>query len=116
MTYMISDVEQAVCRRFQLTKEDLRSQSRRRVFARPRQIAMYLCRELTKASYPKIGRYFGDRDHTTIIHGRRRIAQLLRETNTMAGDVEGVREILQLLPTEKSRVREYAAQPMVVRG
>jgi len=113
---MISDIEKAVCLKFKLEKLDLRNHSRRWDVARPRQVAMYLCRQLTNASYPKIGRHFGGRHHTTIIHGERRIKEFLRTTNTMACEVEGVREILQQLPTEKGRAREHAAQPMVVRA
>lgn len=109
MTYLISDIEKAVCRRYQLTRDDMQSRSRRRAISRPRQIVMYLCRDMTKASFPKIGRHLGGRDHTTVIHGQRRIAQLLRETNSMACEVEGCREILLKMPTLEAR----ASAPLV---
>lgn len=55
--------------------EDLKSKKRNRPIAYPRQIAMYLCRELTDLSLPKIGEYFGGRDHTTVIHACDKIAE-----------------------------------------
>lgn len=102
MTYQLRDIEKAVCAKFQLSTKDLRSPCRDRSIARPRQIAMYLARELTTASYPAIGRHLGGRDHTTILYGKRRITQLLRETNTMAMEVESVREILMQMPNHRS--------------
>jgi chromosomal replication initiator protein len=89
------------------------SPSRVRRIARPRQIAMYLARQLTKMSYPQIGRRLGGRDHTTILHGNRKIIRMLRETNTMAFEVEGVREILQQLEPSKERARFLASRPLV---
>jgi chromosomal replication initiator protein len=74
---------------------------------------MYLARQLTKMSYPQIGRRLGGRDHTTILHGNRKITKMLRETNTMAYEVEGVREILQQLEPSKERDRFFASRPLV---
>jgi chromosomal replication initiator protein len=64
---------------FGLTIEDLRSASRSRVLVTARQIAMYLCRELTELSLPKIGQQFGGRDHTTVMHADRKIRHLMSE-------------------------------------
>jgi chromosomal replication initiator protein len=58
---------------FALTMEDLCGSSRSRTLVTARQIAMYLCRELTDMSLPKIGQMFGGRDHTTVIHADRKI-------------------------------------------
>lgn len=116
MTYLISDIEIAVCRKFKLRRDELKVRSRVRRIARPRQVAMFLCREMTKASFPKIGRHFGGRHHTTVMHAQRRIAQLLRESNMMGDDVEGVREILQKTPSANAQYRALAAQPLVVRA
>lgn len=116
MTYLISDIERAVCLRFKLGKTDLHIRTHHWRIARPRQIAMFLCRELTKASFPKIGRHFGGRHHTTVMHGQRRIAELIRESNMMGDDVEGVREILRELPSATAKARALAAQPLVVRA
>jgi len=64
---------------FELTLEDLCGSSRSRVLVNARQIAMYLCRELTDLSLPKIGQQFGGRDHTTVIHADRKIRHLMAE-------------------------------------
>jgi len=64
---------------FGLTIEDLCGQSRSRVLVTARQIAMYLCRELTELSLPKIGQQFGGRDHTTVMHADRKIRKLMSE-------------------------------------
>jgi len=64
----LADVQKAVCRYFSLSLEDLKGESRARKVALPRQLAMYLCRELTGASLPRIGEEFGGRDHTTVLH------------------------------------------------
>ncbi|MFN8080183.1 MAG: chromosomal replication initiator protein DnaA [Kineosporiaceae bacterium] len=64
---------------FELTIEDLCGSSRSRVLVNARQIAMYLCRELTDLSLPKIGQHFGGRDHTTVIHADRKIRHLMAE-------------------------------------
>jgi chromosomal replication initiator protein len=61
---------------------ELKSRRRSKTLVHPRQIAMYLCRELTDASYPEIGRQFGGKDHTTIIHACRQVAKA-KETDTM---------------------------------
>jgi chromosomal replication initiator protein len=114
MTYLVSDIERAVCLKYSLTKEKLRSHTRIRPVARPRQIAMYLARQITKASYPHIGRHFGGRHHTTAMAGERRIKKMLRETNSMAVEVEGVREILLQMASLKQRLAAAAAKPLVV--
>ena len=64
---------------FGLTIEDLQSASRTRLLVTARQIAMYLCRELTDLSLPKIGQEFGGRDHTTVMHANKKIRQLMAE-------------------------------------
>ncbi|MBM7331557.1 hypothetical protein JS562_53020, partial [Agrobacterium sp. S2] len=64
---------------FGLTIEDLCGSSRSRVLVTARQIAMYLCRELTDLSLPKIGQAFGGRDHTTVMHANRKIRELMAE-------------------------------------
>lgn len=102
--FTVRDIEDAVCRRYSLSKTAIRSHDRKRAVARPRQVIMFLSRELTMASYPQIGRHLGGRDHTTILYGNRKIAQLLRETNTMACEVEGVREILRQIIPYRHRV------------
>ncbi len=69
------DIEEAVAERFHVKTSDLKSRRRSKTLVHPRQIAMYLCRELTDASFPEIGRHFGGKDHTTIIHACKQIAK-----------------------------------------
>ncbi len=61
-------IKSAVCSRYNITIEEIESSKRTKALAFPRQIAMYLCRELTELSLPKIGENFGNRDHTTVMH------------------------------------------------
>ena len=72
---------------FGLTIDDLCSSSRSRVLVNARQIAMYLCRELTELSLPKIGQQFGGRDHTTVMHAERKIRQLMAERRSIFNQV-----------------------------
>jgi len=72
---------------FGLTIEDLCGGSRSRVLVTARQIAMYLCRELTELSLPKIGQQFGSRDHTTVMHAERKIRQLMSERRAIYNQV-----------------------------
>ena len=72
---------------FSLTMEDLCGTSRSRVLVNARQIAMYLCRELTELSLPKIGQTFGGRDHTTVMHADRKIRQLMAERRSIYNQV-----------------------------
>ena len=72
---------------FSLSMEDLCGSSRSRVLVNARQIAMYLCRELTELSLPKIGQQFGGRDHTTVIHADRKIRTLMAERRSIYNQV-----------------------------
>jgi chromosomal replication initiator protein len=68
---------------------------RLRTIARPRQVAMYLAKTLTMRSLPEIGRKFGGRDHTTIMHGVRKIEELMATDSQLADDLDMLRRILQ---------------------
>jgi chromosomal replication initiator protein len=72
---------------FSLTIDDLCGTSRSRVLVNARQIAMYLCRELTELSLPKIGQTFGGRDHTTVMHADRKVRQLMAERRSIFNQV-----------------------------
>lgn len=72
----ILQIKYLVCGFFGLTSQDMTSQQREQPRCRARQIAMYLCCRLTGLSLPQIGRQFGGRDHTTVLHARRRIEEL----------------------------------------
>lgn len=69
----IREVQDVVERRFGVSHADLIGECRKRVWAYPRQLAMYLCREYTRKSFPEIARAFSDRDHTTILFGWRKM-------------------------------------------
>ena len=80
---------------FQLSIDDLTSTDRSRSLVIARQIAMYLCREMTELSLPKIGEIFGGRDHTTVMHAVKRIDELARGDKEFADDVELLMRMLQ---------------------
>jgi len=75
----IKSIQEAVCDRFGLSSAELCGDKRSQNIVYPRQVAMYLSRELTDSSLPKIGKEFGGRDHTTVIHATSKIARLIRE-------------------------------------
>lgn len=77
----MDDIQEVVCAQFHVKLTELKSRRRSKTLVHPRQIAMYLCREMTDASYPEIGRQFGGKDHTTIIHACRQVAKA-KETDT----------------------------------
>jgi len=83
------------CEHYHLRQTDLMSPSRARNIARPRQMAMYLCKKLTTRSLPEIGRKFGGRDHTTILHGVRKIEELITLDSQIAEDAELLRRMLE---------------------
>lgn len=89
----VDRIQRAVCEEFNVTLTDMTSKRRARVIARPRQVAMYLSKKLTKRSLPDIGRRFGGRDHTTVMHAVKRIDELRAadtEFNAKIETVEGV--------------------------
>lgn len=75
----IRRIQEAVCEYFSITNKDLLGQRRDQRIVRPRQVAMYLCKELTGASYPEIGTQFGGKDHTTVIHACRKVESNLED-------------------------------------
>ena len=89
----IADIKAAVAFRWGLTAGDFTSPRRFRRIAHPRQVAMYLCRELTESSYPLIGRVFGGRDHTTVLHARRAVMARMAVDQELARAVEAITEL-----------------------
>jgi chromosomal replication initiator protein len=75
----IEQIQQTVVERFSMSLQELTGDRRSQQIVYPRQVAMYLCRELTDSSLPKIGKNFGGRDHTTVIHATSKIAKLIQE-------------------------------------
>ena len=90
----IRRVIQEVADFFKLTVNDLESQCRTAPVVYARQIAMYLAREMTPKSYPMIGRFLGERDHTTAMHGHQKIRRLIQTDTAVKGDVDEIRKRL----------------------
>ncbi len=86
----VDEIQKTVADHFSLKQADLLSERRTRAVARPRQIAMWLCKQHTTRSYPDIGRRFGGRDHTTVLHGVRKIEELMAQDEQIARDVEAL--------------------------
>ena len=89
------DIIEQVAEHFHLEKGDLLSRSRKQTVAQARQIAMYLCRELTDESYDHIGSRFGGRDHSTVIHAYRKIEESLESDEELQDDISSLQSKLQ---------------------
>lgn len=83
----IDEIQRAVCQFYRVDRTEMASKRRARAVVRPRQVAMYLAKVLTPRSYPEIGRKFGGRDHSTVIHAVRLIEELRTRDAEMDGDV-----------------------------
>ena len=86
----VDDIQKAVAEYYGMKQADLLSERRQRAIARPRQTAMWLCKLLTTRSLPDIGRRFGGRDHTTVLHAVRRIEELKAVDAPLSADVEAL--------------------------
>ncbi len=91
----VDKIQKLTARHFNISLDELLSKRRARVIARPRQIAMYLCKTLTTRSLPDIGRRFGGRDHTTVIHAVKRIESLCQSDPALKDDVDTLLNLLQ---------------------
>jgi chromosomal replication initiator protein len=91
----IEEIQKRVAEHFNVRLADMASARRARAVARPRQVAMYLAKQLTSRSLPEIGRKFGGRDHTTVIHAVRKIEELSSSDAGFAEDVELLRRMLE---------------------
>jgi chromosomal replication initiator protein len=90
----IEDIQRRVAEHYDLRMADMLSSRRARAVARPRQVAMYLTKQLTPRSLPEIGRKFGGRDHTTVMHAIRRIEELRAVDSVLNEDIELLRRLL----------------------
>jgi chromosomal replication initiator protein len=91
----IEDIQRVVARQYNVSRADLLSSRRTANVVRPRQVAMYLAKTLTLRSLPEIGRRFGGRDHTTVLHAVRKIENLVSTDNTLAEEIELLKRQLQ---------------------
>jgi len=90
----IEEIQKRVAEHFNIRITDMHSARRARAVARPRQVAMYLAKQLTSRSLPEIGRKFGGRDHTTVMHAVRKIEELKSVDPAFAEDIELLRRML----------------------
>lgn len=93
-TISVERIQKVVAEYFNLRIEDMKAKKRTKAVAHPRQIAMYLCRELTDLSLPKIGEKFGGRDHTTVMHAQEKIAKDIKNNPSIAQQIEAIKKIL----------------------
>ncbi|SMX23093.1 chromosomal replication initiator protein DnaA [Boseongicola aestuarii] len=91
----VEEIQRKVSDHYNIRLSDLIGPKRVRTFARPRQVAMYLAKTMTSRSLPEIGRRFGGRDHTTIMHGVRKIEELKQQDSQIADDLELLRRSLE---------------------
>jgi chromosomal replication initiator protein len=90
----VEEIQQVVCKHFSVTKADLLSACRARTLVRPRQIAMYIAKVMTGRSLPEIGRRFGNRDHTTVLHAVRKIEDMVKKDKVLAQEVELLKRLI----------------------
>jgi len=91
----IEEIQRKVAEHYNIRLSDMIGPKRLRNIARPRQVAMYLAKQLTPRSLPEIGRRFGGRDHTTIMHGVRKIEELMATDSQLTDDLQLLRRLLQ---------------------
>ncbi len=90
----VDRIQQAVARYYKLKVADLTGKRRLQSIARPRQVAMYLAKSLTSRSLPEIGRHFGNRDHTTVLHACQKISQLIESDSDLKVDFDNLVNVL----------------------
>ena len=91
----IEDIQKVVASHYNVSKHDLLSARRTRAIVRPRQIAMYLAKTMTPRSFPEIGKRFGGRDHTTVLHAVRKVEELAAGDETLAHEIELLKRLIQ---------------------
>lgn len=91
----IESIQKTICEFFHIRPGDLRSKKRNRTIAVPRQVAMYLCRRFTQASFPVIGDRFGGRDHSTVIHATQVVDQRMKQDPTFRATIERLERMLE---------------------
>jgi chromosomal replication initiator protein len=90
----IEDIQRVVARHYNVSRQELVSNRRTRVIVKPRQIAMYLAKTLTPRSFPEIGRRFGGRDHTTVLHAVRKIEELISGDTKLSHEIELLKRLI----------------------
>jgi len=90
----IEDIQRVVARHYNVSRQELVSNRRTRVIVKPRQVAMYLSKTMTPRSFPEIGRRFGGRDHTTVLHAVRKIEELISGDTKLSHEVELLKRLI----------------------
>ena len=91
-----NDIQRAVAEYFNVRVTDLRSKKRERNISLPRQVAMHLCKELTNLSLEDIGKSFGGKDHSTVIHAQKKIEKICKENNEISTAIKQIKKSLEL--------------------
>jgi chromosomal replication initiator protein len=91
----VENIQKIVANNYNIKVSDLKSSKKSKIYALPRQIAMYLCRTMTKASFPEIGTKFGGKDHSTVIHAFRQIEKRAAEDRDLKSVIDSLRNELQ---------------------
>lgn len=91
----IENIQKTVAIFFKVTVSDLKSKSRLSIYALPRQVAMHICRELTKHSLPSIGSHFGGKDHTTVLHACKKIKKLIIKDSSFKLKIDNLIDLIQ---------------------
>jgi chromosomal replication initiator protein len=90
----IEDIQRIVARHYNVSRQELVSNRRTRVIVKPRQVAMYLSKTMTPRSFPEIGRRFGGRDHTTVLHAVRKIEEMIAADQKLSHEIELLRRLI----------------------
>ena len=91
----IEDIQRAVSRHYNVSRTDMLSNRRTRQIVKPRQIAMYLAKMMTPRSLPEIGRRFGGRDHTTVLHAVRKVESMIADDGQLAKELELLKRLIE---------------------
>jgi chromosomal replication initiator protein len=91
----VDEIQKKVAEHYNIRLADMHSPRRLRTVARPRQLAMYLSKQLTSLSLPEIGRKFGGRDHTTVMHAVKKIEELRQNDSSLSEDIDLLTKMLQ---------------------
>jgi len=91
----IEDIQRAVSRHYNVSRTDMLSNRRTRLIVKPRQIAMYLAKMMTPRSLPEIGRRFGGRDHTTVLHAVRKVESMIADDGQLAKELELLKRLIE---------------------
>lgn len=104
----VAQILEEVCRRYNVTELDVRCKRRTAEIVMPRHVTMYLCKNLTELSYPQIGHRLGGRDHTTVIAGVSKIAELIKTDLHLAAEIEDISRSLTVTPASVSAIPAMA--------